>query len=100
MLLPAPRIDRRLLDEEKRRADVDGEQPVEVFDRRLFNGRGFGNAGISNQDVEAIADDGADLLGELVRAVRGGEIRRRRIGTSAKTADFVTIVSASVRLLL
>jgi len=47
----------------KRRADVDGEQVVEVLDRRVFDRRRLGDAGVGHQDVETIADDGADPLG-------------------------------------
>ena len=54
-----------MLDEEERRADVDGEEPVEIRDRRLLDRRGFRDAGIGDEDVEAVADDVADLAARL-----------------------------------
>ena len=48
----------------------------------------LGDAGIGDEDVQTIAHDGADLLGELVWPVRRGEIGGDGIGAAAGLADF------------
>jgi len=72
----------------KRRPDVDGEQVVEVFHRGVLDRCSFGHSCIGDQDVQAIADDFADLLGKLVRAVRGGQVGADSIGAATGLADF------------
>jgi hypothetical protein len=59
---------------EEGRPDIDGEEFAKVFDRRSLDGRCFRDPCIRDKDVEAIAHDGADLLGEPVWTVRCGEI--------------------------
>jgi hypothetical protein len=57
----------QLLHQEVRRADVDGKQPVEVLERGVLDAGRLGDAGVGDEDVEAVADDGADLPGQRVR---------------------------------
>ena len=95
MLDRSPRIGSNWLNEEERRAHVDGEQRIEVGDRRLFNRRGPRDAGIGDQDVEAISDDASNVGGELMRT-----IRRRKIGTYAlgATTSFADLFDNSLGL--
>ena len=76
-----------MLDEEIGRADVDGDQGVEILDRGVLDRRGLGDAGVRDEDVEAAADDAANLLGEGVGAVGGGEVGRDRVGVAAGVPD-------------
>ena len=76
-----------LLDEEERRPHVDGEEPVEILDRRVLDGRRFRHAGVGDQDVEAVADDLARLLGELVWPVGRREVDADSVGAAAALAN-------------
>src|SRR5206468_1311615 len=73
----------QLLYQEERRADIDGEQRVEIADGRFFDGCSFGDAGIGDKDVEPIAHNAANLPRELVRAVGSSQIGRDGIGAPA-----------------
>jgi hypothetical protein len=75
------------LHEEERSPDIDGEEFVKVFDRRFLNGRRFRDPCIRHKDVETVAHDGPDLLGEPLRTVRCGEISGDSIGAAAGFAD-------------
>ena len=86
MVLPFDRIGRSCCTR-KKAPDIDGEEFVKVFDRRFLDGRCFRDPCIRDKDVEAIAHDGADLLGEPVWTVRCGEISRDSIGAAAGLAD-------------
>ncbi len=77
----------QLLDEEERRADIDREEPVEILDRGLLDGRRLRDSGIGDEDVQPVADHGADLFGELVRPVRRGKIGGDGVSASAGLAD-------------
>jgi hypothetical protein len=57
-----------LLHQEERRADIDREQTIKILDRGLFDAGGFRHAGIGDENVEPVADDGANLLCQPVRA--------------------------------
>jgi hypothetical protein len=59
-----------LLHKEEGCPDVDGEEIVEILNRIVFDRCGLGDAGIGDEDIQTIAHDGADLLGELVRPIR------------------------------
>ena len=47
----------QLLHQKERRADIDGEQRVEILDRGVLDGGGFGDAGIGDKNVEPVAHD-------------------------------------------
>jgi len=79
---------KQLLHQKEWRADIDREQRVEIRNRGVFDGRGLGDPGIGDQNVEPLADNTAGLFGELVRAVRRGEIGSDRLGAAARQADF------------
>ena len=55
----------QLLHQEERRADVDGEQAVEVLDRGVLDRGILRDAGVGDEDVQPVADDAADLGGQL-----------------------------------
>ena len=57
-------------------------------DRGVLDGRCLGYPGIGDEDIEAITDDPANLLGERMRAIWGGEVSSDRIGAAAGVADF------------
>jgi hypothetical protein len=77
-----------LLHKEEGCPDVDGEEIVEILNRIVFDRCGLGDAGIGDEDIQTIAHDGADLLGELVRPIRRGEIGSDGVGAAAGLADF------------
>ena len=52
-----------MLDEKEGGANVDGEQPIEILNGCIFDGGGFRDPCISDQDIEAIADDVAREFG-------------------------------------
>jgi hypothetical protein len=79
--------DRQQLLNEERRADVDGEEPVEILDRGLLDGCRLGDSGIGDEDVQPVANYRVDLLGELVCPVRRGKISGDSISTTAGLAD-------------
>ena len=56
----------QLLHQEERCAHVDGEEPVEVLDGGVLDGRGLGDAGVGHQHVEPATDDGAHALRQQV----------------------------------
>jgi hypothetical protein len=76
-----------LLHEEEGRPDVDGEKIVEFLNRIVLDRCGLGDAGIGDEDIQTIAHDGADLLGEPVRPVRRGEIGGDGVGAAAGLTD-------------
>jgi hypothetical protein len=76
-----------LLDEEERRAHVDGEQPIEILDRRVLDGRGFRHPGVGDQDIEAVADDLARPLRQPVRPVGRREVDADRVRAAAALAN-------------
>ena len=76
-----------LLDEEERRSHVDGEQSVEILDRRVLDRRGFRHAGVGDKDIEAVADDLARPLCQLVWPVGRREIDADRVGAAAALAN-------------
>src|SRR5258708_31843284 len=76
-----------MLDKEERRGDVDREEPVEILDGGLLDGRRLRGSGIGDKDVQPVADHGADLLGELVCPVRSGKIIGNGASTSTALAD-------------
>jgi hypothetical protein len=86
MLLPSCRIGRSCCTKE-RRAQVDGEETIEILDGVVLDRGGLRGAGIGDEDVKAIADDGANLLGKPVGTVRRGEIGGDDIGAAAGLAD-------------
>jgi hypothetical protein len=76
-----------LLDEEKRRAHVDGEQSVEILDRRFLYRCRFRHAGVSDKDIEAVADDLARPLCQLVWPVGRREVDADRVRAAAALAN-------------
>ena len=87
MLLPFARIGRSCCTRKKGARTLTAKSLSKVLDRGFLDGRCFRDPGIRDEDVEAFAYDGADLLGELVRTVRRGEISGDRIGAAASLAD-------------
>jgi hypothetical protein len=79
---------KKLLHEEEGCADIDGEEVVEILDRILLDRCGLGCACIGDEDIQAIAHDGANLFGELVRPVRCCQIGGDSDGAAAGLADF------------
>jgi hypothetical protein len=77
----------QLLDEEERRADIDRKEPVEILDRGLLDRRRFRDSGIGYEDIQPVADHGANLSGERVRTVRRGQIRANGLGAASGLAD-------------
>ena len=77
----------QLLHEEERRAHIDREQAIEVRDGDLLDRRGLGDAGIGDQHVQPIANQGTHLCGELVRAVGGREVRGDSIRAATGRTD-------------
>src|SRR6266853_1059416 len=73
-----------LLHEKEGRPDIDCEALVEIFDRSFLDGCCSRDPCIGNQNVEAIADDAAGLLGKPVCAVSGGEICRYGVRTTTR----------------
>src|SRR5262249_7034334 len=77
----------KLLDEKVGRTHVDGKEVVKVFDGRLFDARGSGNARVRNQHVEPSTDDGAHASGELVRTIGGAQIGGDFLRVAAARSD-------------
>jgi hypothetical protein len=73
--------------EEEGSPDIDGKEFAKVFDRRFLDGRCFRDPRIRDKDVEAVAHDGTDLLGEPVWTVRCGDISGDSIRAAAGLAD-------------
>ena len=64
-----------MLDQEKRCADVDGEEVVEVVDRGLLDRRGFRHPRIENEDIRrspTMPHRGPDAVGAGVAAIALG----------------------------
>ena len=78
----------QLLHQEERRADVHGEQVVEVLDPGVLDARRLGDAGIGHQDVEPVADNRADPLGQNVRTIGLPQVGTDLLGAAAGLADF------------
>jgi hypothetical protein len=78
----------QLLHQKEWRADIDREQAIEILDRGLLDHGRLGHAGIGDEDIEAVADDGADLPRQSVRAVACRKIGSDSIGAAAGLADF------------
>ena len=76
-----------LLDEEEGSSHVDGEQSVEILDRRVLDGRGFRHPGVGDKDIEAVADDLARPLRQLVWPVGRCEVDADRVRASAALAN-------------
>jgi hypothetical protein len=87
------------LDEKEGGANVDGEQPIEIFNGGIFDGGGFRDSGISDKDIEAIADDVAREFGKLVRPIGSLQIGRDCVAAAAGFAyladDFVGFIGAT-----
>src|SRR5882672_777262 len=49
---------------------------------------GFRDSGIGNEDIQAVADHGTNLFGQLVRTVRRGQIGGNGVGAAAGLANF------------
>jgi hypothetical protein len=77
-----------LLHQEERRADVHGEEVVEVLERGLLDARRLRDAGVGGQDIEPVADNGAHPLGKRVRTVRLPQVGADLLGPAASLADF------------
>jgi hypothetical protein len=78
----------QLLHQKERRADVHGEEVVEILDLGVLDARRLRDAGVGDEDVEAVADDGADPLGQKVRTVRLPQVGTDLLGAAAGLADF------------
>ena len=76
-----------MLHEEERCADVYAKEAIEILDRVVLDRRRPGDAGIGDKNVQPIAHDRTNLLGELVRPVGRGEIGGDGIGAAAGLAD-------------
>ena len=88
MLLPFAQDRQELLHQKEGRADVDGEQPVEILDGGVLDRRWFRDAGIGDEDVETIADNVAGQFCQLVRAVGRSEIGDTASARPPAFADF------------
>jgi len=77
-----------VLHQEKWRADVHGEEIVEVLDPGVFDARCLGDAGVDHQDVEPVADNRADPLGQNVRTLRLPQVGTDLLGAAAGLGDF------------
>ncbi|CAB3777793.1 hypothetical protein LMG28614_00463 [Paraburkholderia ultramafica] len=78
----------QLLHEKVRRAHVHGEQIVEIFDGRFLDTDRFRNAGVRDQNVEALTDHRAYLFRQRVRTVRVAQIRGDLLRVAASRANF------------
>lgn len=74
--------------EEKRRTNVHRKQVVEIFDRGLLDGHRLRDPRIGNENVEAISDDCANLLGERVWSARFSQVNPNLLGLAACTVYF------------
>ena len=85
----APRAHDRqqLLDKEIGRVDIDGKQIVEIGHCGVLDRRDLRDAGIGHEDVQTIAHDGPDLLGEPVGPVGRGKNGGYGVGATASLAD-------------
>src|SRR5882672_9149096 len=73
------------------------DKPVEVLERGVLDAGRLGDAGVGDQDVEAVADDGADLPGQGVRTFGLAQVGTDLFGLAAGLADHG---NDGVRLLL
>jgi hypothetical protein len=55
----------------------------------IFDGRSLGDAGVGNEDIQAIPGGGSDLASQFERAVRSSQIRLKGLGLAAVGADFI-----------
>ena len=78
---------KRLLDEKVRRANIDGEQAVEILHGRIFEFHRLGNAGIRNQNIQTVANRAANLFRQMVRAIGGGKVCRHCFRLTAGAAN-------------
>src|SRR5258708_12535817 len=62
---------------------------IEVLNCMVLNRGGFGNSGVGYDDVKAAVNDVANLPGERLGAVSGGEIGRHDFGAAASGANFI-----------
>jgi hypothetical protein len=90
----------QLLHQEERRTDVHGEEVVEVLDRSVLKAHRLRDAGIGNQDIEPVANDGADSRGQKVRTIRLAQVGPYFLGAAPAPAYFGDDDSASFSLLL
>jgi len=74
MLLPSRRIGR-------------SEQSIEILDRRVLYRRCFRHPGVSDKDIEAVADDLARPLCQLVWPVDRREVDADRVRAAAALAN-------------
>jgi hypothetical protein len=61
-----------LLHQEKRRADVDGEETIEVIDLGIFDTGRLRDAGVGDEDVEPLAGNRRQPLKGRFRAIPFG----------------------------
>ena len=69
----------------------------EIGRRRFFDAGCLRHSGIGDEDIEPVADNGANLLGKLIWTVGGGEIDCDRIGVAAGLADLADHVVSLFR---
>jgi hypothetical protein len=72
---------------ERRGANIDGEQPIELLNGGIFDGSGFRDPSISDKNIEAIADDIAGEFRKLVRPISRRQIGRDYVTAAASFAD-------------
>jgi hypothetical protein len=77
----------QLLNEKERRADIHGEQPVEIRHRLILDRRRGGDPSAGDENIEPGADPFANRRGELMRSIEGGEIGAERVGLAASVAN-------------
>ena len=91
----------KLLHEEERRAHVDGEEVVEIFDGRVFDTRGFRDARVRDEHVQPSADHGAHAGWRAYADRRRCADRRRSFCACPPLATIsATVESAAASLLL
>jgi hypothetical protein len=86
-LLPSPKHRQQLLYEKVRRAHVDREEVVKVFDGRFFDGGRLGDARVRDQNIQPVAGQRAHPFCKLVRAIRGAQIGRDLFCAAARGAN-------------
>src|SRR5262249_10540903 len=73
----------------ERRADIDGKETVEILDRVVLDHCGLRGTGIGDEDIQSVANNGANLLGKFMRPVGRGQIGADGIGPAARIANFL-----------
>jgi len=91
-----PENRQKLLHKKERRAHIDGEQTIEILDSRLFDRGRLRDAGVRDEDVQSIADNGANLSRQYVRSVGRGQIGADGVGSAAGMADFLHYSCGSI----